>query len=577
MPHGHRRPFNKDYRSVPVLHARPDANLRPKVAVVATEARGRMDRTEGTNRWGTGQGWMWLALCVVAAMGAVLDVMEVDAAQYAIMARDMLAQEDPLKLYFRGRDYLDKPPLLFWSSAISYALFGVHAWSYKLPSILFAFLGIWSTYRYARLFHPHPTARIAALIYGSTAAFLLMTNDVRTDTMLAASVMTGIWTGAEWLQRRTLPWLLYTAVAIAAGMLAKGPMGLVAPVVALGAQVLLTRQWWVLRDARVLLVPVLIALLLLPMCIGLYEQHGAHGLRFYFWEQSFGRITGENRWKDDSTFLYFAHEVPWLMLPWTVFVLAGVAAGIMRLVRRQVLPDYGSLVGSVVLFVALSLSQFKLPHYLYPIVPLLAIVGASAFGNGLPAWLQRAHLVLLSLVWLLAMALVGWSFPEGSWPFVLLLLIVPAMVILLTRSRSLPERVLPITFWTWCALAFALNGHVYPHVLKYQANAQVGRWVAAEGIPVERFLTLRTGGTALEFYAARTGLFFHHVNAMPVQPLSGTYVYTDAEGLAQLRARGWAPTIVREFPNYPVQLPGLDLLVPARRRAAMEIRFLLIF
>ena len=89
MPHGHRRPFNKDYRSVPVLHARPDANLRPKVAVVATEARGRMDRTEGTNRWGTGQGWMWLALCVVAAMGAVLDVMEVDAAQYAIMARDM--------------------------------------------------------------------------------------------------------------------------------------------------------------------------------------------------------------------------------------------------------------------------------------------------------------------------------------------------------------------------------------------------------------------------------------------------------------------------------------------------------
>ena len=59
------------------------------MAVVATEARGRMDRTEGTNRWGKGQGWMWLALGVVAAMGAVLDVMEVDAAQYAIMARDM--------------------------------------------------------------------------------------------------------------------------------------------------------------------------------------------------------------------------------------------------------------------------------------------------------------------------------------------------------------------------------------------------------------------------------------------------------------------------------------------------------
>jgi hypothetical protein len=249
----------------------------------------------------------------------------------------------------------------------------------------------------------------------------------------------------------------------------------------------------------------------------------------------------------------------------------------MRLIRRQVLPEYGALVGSMVLFVALSLSQFKLPHYLYPIVPLLAIVGASAFGNGPLVWLQRAHLALLSLVWLLAMALVGWSFPEGSWPFVLLLLVVPAIVVLRTRGRSLPECLLPITFWTWCAMAFALNGHVYPHVLKYQANAQVGRWAAAEGIPAERFLTLRTGGTALEFYAVHTGPYFHHVDDMPVKPLSGTYVYTDVEGLAQLRARGWAPTIVREFPNYPVQLPGLDLLVPSRREAAMEIRFLLIF
>jgi len=520
---------------------------------------------------------MWLALCGVAALGAVLDVMEVDAAQYATMARDMLAQEDPLKLYFRGRDYLDKPPLLFWTSAISYAVFGVHAWSYKLPSILFAFVGVWSTYRYARLFHPLPTARAAALIYGSSAAFLLMTNDVRTDTMLAASVITAIWTGAEWLQRRNWPWLLYTAVAIAVGMLAKGPMGLVAPVVVLGAQVLLTRQWWVLRDARLLLVPVVIALLLLPMCIGLYEQHGAHGMRFYFWEQSFGRITGENRWKDDSTFLYFAHEVPWLMLPWTVFVLTGMVAGIRRLLRQEALPEHGALVGSIVLFVALSLSQFKLPHYLYPIVPLLAIVGASVFSSGLPAWLQRAHLVLLSLMWLLAMAMVGWSFPAGSWPFVVLLLFVPAMAVHRTRGRALTERLCPITFWTWCAMAVALNGHVYPEVLKYQANAQVGRWVAEENIPAERFLTLRTGGTALEFYAVRSGTYFHHVDDMPVQPLSGTLIYTDAEGLRQLRGRGWNPTVVKEFPNYPVQLPGVDLLIPAWREAAIQPRYLLRF
>jgi hypothetical protein len=313
------------------------------------------------------------------------------------------------------------------------------------------------------------------------------------------------------------------------------------------------------------------------MLVGLYEQHGAHGIRFYFWEQSFGRITGENRWHDDSTLLYFAHEVPWLMLPWTLFVLAGLTIGVQRVFRGQALPEYGSLIGSSVLFVALSLSQFKLPHYIYPIVPLLAIVAASTIGNGTPAWLQRAHLVILMLLWLLAIALVGWSFPDGAWPYLVLLVITPVVLVHHTWGRPLQDRLLPITFWTWCAVAFALNGHVYPQVLLYQANAQVGRWVAAEQIPAERFLTLRTGGTALEFYAVHTGPYFHHVDDMPVQPLEGTYVYTDAEGLSQLRGRGWSPTIVKEFPNYPVQLPGLDLLTPARREVALEPRYLLRF
>ena len=81
---------------------------------------------------------LWLTLLAVLVAGAFVDVMEVDAAQYATMSRDMLGQADPLKLYFRGADYLDKPPLLFWTSALSFSVFGVHNWSYKLPSILAA-------------------------------------------------------------------------------------------------------------------------------------------------------------------------------------------------------------------------------------------------------------------------------------------------------------------------------------------------------------------------------------------------------------------------------------------------------
>ena len=93
------------------------------------------------------------ALCVIYACGSVLDVMEVDAAQYAAMARELAAGGDWLQFRFRGADYLDKPPLLFWTSALSFKLFGVHNWSYKLPSILAALFGLYATYRLARLYH----------------------------------------------------------------------------------------------------------------------------------------------------------------------------------------------------------------------------------------------------------------------------------------------------------------------------------------------------------------------------------------------------------------------------------------
>ena len=53
------------------------------------------------------------ALAAVVAAGMGLDLMEVDAAQYAAMAREMLERKDYLHLYHRGQDYLDKPPLLF--------------------------------------------------------------------------------------------------------------------------------------------------------------------------------------------------------------------------------------------------------------------------------------------------------------------------------------------------------------------------------------------------------------------------------------------------------------------------------
>ncbi len=520
-------------------------------------------------------------LSVVLIAGAGLDVMGVDAAQYAGMARDMLSTEHRppdaswLKLYYRGDDYLDKPPLLFWLSALSFKVFGVHNWSYKLPSILFALLGMYSTYRFAKLYHPEVLARTASLMFGSSVAFVLMTNDVRTDTILTASVITAIWLGAAWLEHRRWWQLLGCALAVAGGMLAKGPIGLVAPAMALGAHVVLARRWDVLRDTRWMLLFPIVALLLIPMCIGLYEQHGMHGLRFYFWEQSFGRITGENRWKDDSTFLFFSHEVPWLMLPWTIFLLVGVVGALKNLGSRERSPEFASIGGVLLVFVALSLSRFKLPHYLYVIVPLMAVLAARGWYTAVAPWVLRAHAGVLVILWCIALLIVGWSFPEGAWPYVLLLLVAGVLAALHLRRRPGRDTAFQSSFLLFMAIAFVLNGHFYPDLLRYQGNAQAGKWAAAHGLGIDAFYGMQLSGSALDLYAGYPVRWLSDPEEAFQVIAPGVVVYTDEFHAEELVAAGLVPKEKLLVLDYDVQLLGLDMLIPEKRNKVLRRHYLL--
>lgn len=115
--------------------------------------------------------------------------MEVDAAQYAMISMEMSFTKSFLHVFENGKDYLDKPPFLFWVSAVSYLIFGISNFAYKLPSVLFAILGLYSTYKFSRLYYTKETSQLAALILGTTQALFLITNDVRTDTILMSSII----------------------------------------------------------------------------------------------------------------------------------------------------------------------------------------------------------------------------------------------------------------------------------------------------------------------------------------------------------------------------------------------------
>ena len=148
--------------------------------------------------------WLWLGLglLIVLLRGLFLHVMDVDASQYASISMEMLQGGSWLQVQHRGADYLDKPPLLFWSSAFSFLLFGLSDWAYKLPSLLAALAGVYATYRFCLLYYPASMARNAAFILASSVGFVLLCNDVRTDTLLLGMTTCSIWQFAAYLKEK---------------------------------------------------------------------------------------------------------------------------------------------------------------------------------------------------------------------------------------------------------------------------------------------------------------------------------------------------------------------------------------
>ena len=158
---------------------------------------------------------LWLMIAIVYSCNLTLDVMDVDAAQYASMASEMKDSGNYLQVYLRGDDYLDKPPLLFWLSSASFSLFGTGNITYKLPALLVLLLGLWSVYRFTLLYDNRETALAATTILATTQAYFLMTNDVRTDGLLTGFVMFAVYQCAAYLQKRTWRHLLLAGICVA--------------------------------------------------------------------------------------------------------------------------------------------------------------------------------------------------------------------------------------------------------------------------------------------------------------------------------------------------------------------------
>jgi 4-amino-4-deoxy-L-arabinose transferase-like glycosyltransferase len=477
------------------------------------------------------QWWWWLVSAVlVYLLGVQVDVMDIDASQYAAMSREMMQSGSYLQVYEQGHDYLDKPPLTFWLCSVSMKIFGVNNFAYKLPSILFAVLAIFSTFRFALLYYNRAIAQLAALVLATSQSLFLITNDCRTDTILMGCVAFSFWQLAAAFLDNNWRHFLLGFIGIGFGMLTKGPIALLLPAMAFTVHFLFKKEHKNFLRLEYVWGIVVVGIVLFPMCYGLYTQFdlqpekviggktGTSGLRFFFWTQSFGRITGENTWRNNVYFTYLMQTMAWSLLPWTLMFVAGYLGAIFDLLKEKIKlysidnQEFITLGGCTLGYISVATSKYQLPHYVFVIYPLAAVITArfiydlffeNKFGLG-GKILRGMQWSIVIALWAIPYLVTQFVFPNDGMVklFGLIFTGITATIFLIGILQK-RDIIKSATYIALIINVFATT-FFYPQLLSYQEGSEIGKRIHREKVPENQFFTFQYDvSSSLHFYAQR--------------------------------------------------------------------------
>ncbi|MES2130336.1 MAG: glycosyltransferase family 39 protein [Pseudomonadota bacterium] len=299
-----------------------------------------------------------------------------DEGRYAEMAREMFASGDWITTRLNGIKYFEKPPLQTWMNALSFTVFGLGDWQARLWTGLCGLLGVVMTgYAGTRVFGQR-AGFYSALVLGSCFYWVLSGQVDSLD--MGLSGMTTLALCAllvaqrdEATKREQCWWMLLCWAAMALAVLAKGLIGLVLPGAVLVIYTIAARDWkiWTrLHLAKGLLLFFAIAAPWFVL-VGLKNPEQPH---FFFIHEHFERFLLKTHHREGAWY-YFVGPLMLGMIPWLGLLPQSLLASFKR-ERSTFQPRMMLLVWAVFIFFFFSYSSSKLPGYILPIFPALALL-----------------------------------------------------------------------------------------------------------------------------------------------------------------------------------------------------------
>ncbi len=296
-----------------------------------------------------------------------------DEGRYAEIAREMLVLKDYLTPHLNFLPYLEKPPLVYWLTAVSLSLGGLNEWSARAIPALSALGGVLAVYWLTAKLSGARTAFLAGMVTATSSGYLLLAHLLTLDMSLTCFMTWGIsltYVAVRNQERHYLPWA-YLALGLA--VLTKGPVGVVLPALIFLAWFLAQKQWksiWQLWHPGGAL---LLAGLVLPWYI-LVGWRNPDFWGYFFWHENLQRFLAPQIHAGQPVYFYLgaltAGFLPWVfLLPWAW------QASVAESPSPEAYQDrFFLIIWFGIIFLFFSLARAKLFPYVLPGLPPLAIL-----------------------------------------------------------------------------------------------------------------------------------------------------------------------------------------------------------
>ncbi len=332
----------------------------------------------------------WLSLIVAAGFLLLLPgifhlpLLDRDEPRFARAAVEMLERDSPLVPWFNGKHRFDKPPLTYWLMWPGLRLLGETEAAVRMPSVIGAVLvGVMIFSLGRRMGLAGPEAGFAALTWLSCLQVLIHGRMAVADMNLLVFLVLSMrctWelceAGTRMRDGLKSGWFHGLWLAMGLGFLAKGPLALAVPLLAMGGMALIEWKWLPARDGRALRVMAMLGIAIIP-AMGLVAVWGIPALletNGKFYDEGIGTHVvkrGLFSFNDRSYIpgVYYLLVLPIFISPWAALLPAirdGVStrdAASMFLLSWLLAP-----------FAIFSFFVTQLPHYILPSYPSLLLL-----------------------------------------------------------------------------------------------------------------------------------------------------------------------------------------------------------